>query len=330
MHCTLSFNGGVMNCPTRRLALLSACAFYPGSYSARFSTTQKRCLTKVYSEHPDLIKIVSNEFILKPDFVTEEEELGLIDELDSVLCKRKYQTQHWDYAIKNFRELERRNWHTRNQPVIDRLKTFTAKSSECLTTVTKEANVSDSDQLVLPLIHVLDLAENGEIMAHVDSVKFCGQSIAVLSLLDHSILRLSVAPHSEVIGIPQDQYNHLHTLHLPAIGSWIDIYIPRRSVYLLCGALRYLMTHAILSNEQVNDNRKNNLQTKNHQHQQQQCMNDLYNIHRGRRLSIICRTHAIPNLIPYYNTTNNTDNHEESNVENLSISVKNAYINENV
>lgn len=76
-------------------------------------------------------------------------------------------------AIKNFRELERKSWHsTTNQLVINRLKASTTVSNGLTASTTAmEADVANIDQLVLPLIHVLDLAENGEIMAHVDSVK---------------------------------------------------------------------------------------------------------------------------------------------------------------
>nr|CAX75484.1 Alkylated repair protein alkB homolog 7 precursor [Schistosoma japonicum] len=168
---------------------------------------------------------------------------------------------------------------------------ITAENSGITTMVKAEVVAENIDQLVLPLIHILDLAENGEIMPHVDSVKFCGESIAVLSLLADSILRLAIAPQSEVVGIPEGQRDYLHALNLPAIGSWIDIFIPRRSVYIIRGALRYLLTHAILSNEQV------------------ACMRnsysvDMYNLHRGRRVSVICRTHAMnSNLIPFYNNT---------------------------
>ncbi|CAH8593443.1 unnamed protein product [Schistosoma curassoni] len=286
-----------MSLAARRLNFLSARSFSPGYYSTTFSTSQKTWLTKLNSKYPSLVEIVSNELIVKQDFVTEKEESSLISELDSVLCKRKYQTKHWDYAIKNFRELERKSWHsTTNQLVISRLKASTTVSNGLTASATAmEADVANIDQLVLPLIHVLDLAENGEIMAHVDSVKFCGESIAVLSLLSDSILRLAVAPQSEVVGVPQDQYDYLNSLNLPPIGSWIDIFIPRRSVYIMRGALRYLLTHAILSNEQVDKIRN------------EQSI-DLYNLHRGRRVSVICRTHSVCNLIPYYNNVEASSN----------------------
>ncbi|TNN08753.1 Alpha-ketoglutarate-dependent dioxygenase alkB7 [Schistosoma japonicum] len=226
------------------------------------------------------------------DFVTETEESCMIDEVDFALRKHKYQTKHWDYAVKNFREIERGNWQSAtNQLVIDRLKMITAENSGITTMVKAEVVAENIDQLVLPLIHILDLAENGEIMPHVDSVKFCGESIAVLSLLADSILRLAVAPQSEVVGVPEGQRDYLHALNLPAIGSWIDILIPRRSVYIIRGALRYLLTHAILSNEQVAFMRNGHSV-------------DMYNLHRGRRVSVICRTHAMnSNLIPFYKNT---------------------------
>ncbi|KAK4468081.1 hypothetical protein MN116_008086 [Schistosoma mekongi] len=279
-----------MNFTTRKFPLLSKCGACFRSYSEGSSISAIAWLTKTNSKHPDLVKVVANELYLKQDFVTETEESSMIDEVDSALRKQKYQTKHWDYAIRNFREVERRNWHaTTNQLVIDRLKMITAENSDITTMVKAEVVPENIDQLVLPLIHILDLAENGEIMPHVDSVKFCGESIAVLSLLADSILRLAIAPQSEVVGIPEGQRDYLHALNLPPIGSWIDIFIPRRSVYIIRGALRYLLTHAILSNEQVACMRNDYLV-------------DMYNLHRGRRVSVICRTHALnSNLIPFYN-----------------------------
>ncbi|KAH8858849.1 Alpha-ketoglutarate-dependent dioxygenase alkB like, mitochondrial [Schistosoma japonicum] len=274
-----------MNFVTRKFPFISKCGVCFRSYFEGSSFSGKVWLTKINSQHPDLVKVVANEFYLKQDFVTETEESCMIDEVDSALRKHKYQTKHWDYV-------KRGNWHSAtNQLVIDRLKMITAENSGITTMVKAEVVAENINQLVLPLIHILDLAENGEIMPHVDSVKFCGESIAVLSLLADSILRLAIAPQSEVVGIPEGQRDYLHALNLPAIGSWIDIFIPRRSVYIIRGALRYLLTHAILSNEQVACMRNSHSV-------------DMYNLHRGRRVSVICRTHAInSNLIPFYNNT---------------------------
>lgn len=44
-------------------------------------------------------KLVSEELITIPDFITEEEEQSLMSEIDPVLSRSRYQTAHWDDVI---------------------------------------------------------------------------------------------------------------------------------------------------------------------------------------------------------------------------------------
>ncbi|CAH8862525.1 unnamed protein product [Trichobilharzia szidati] len=202
---------------------------YP--HSKWFSTVGIKSLTNTFCSEPDLVKIVSNDLVLKENFITDEEESNLIAELDSVLLRRKYQTEHWDY--------------------------------------------------------------------------FCGDSVTVLSLLSDCILRLAIAPQSDVVGIPENQSDYLHSLTLPSIGTWIDVFIPRRSVYVMRRALRYLCTHAILSNAEVG-----------RMHQEHESVG-LYSVSpRGRRVSVICRTHANDDLIPFYNNNNDNNSNTTTNKDN--------------
>ncbi len=62
-------------------------------------------------------------------------------------------------AITGYRETEKSNWNENNLPVIQRLKTI--------------ARTAVPGKVAVPLeqIHVLDLAEDGAIKPHVDSVK---------------------------------------------------------------------------------------------------------------------------------------------------------------
>ena len=43
---------------------------------------------------------------------------------------------------------------------------------------------------ILKHVHVLDLAEGGRIKPHVDSVKFCGDTITGICLLSDAVMRL--------------------------------------------------------------------------------------------------------------------------------------------
>ncbi|CAH8643168.1 unnamed protein product [Dicrocoelium dendriticum] len=192
--------------------------------------------------HPNLACLVRDELVIHKNFISCVEEENLVKELDSHLSRHKFESSHWDYAITQYREIERTHWIDTNRPVIQRLKDFTAS-----TVRHNSIKGLPVDQLVLPSVHVLDLAENGEIRAHVDSVRFCGGSIAVVSLLSDSVLRLAVAPPQEVVALPADQPN-LRDLTLPPDG-WLDVFIPRRSVYVLLGgtrSLRFLMEDGVV------------------------------------------------------------------------------------
>ena len=81
------------------------------------------------------------------------------------------------------------------------------------------------DRKPLAHVHVLDLAREGEIKPHVDSVKFCGDTIAGLSLLSSSVMRL---------------------IHEQDPNEIIDVKLNRRSLYIMKNEARYDYSHAIL------------------------------------------------------------------------------------
>ncbi|XP_038644480.1 alpha-ketoglutarate-dependent dioxygenase alkB homolog 7, mitochondrial [Scyliorhinus canicula] len=79
------------------------------------------------------------------------------------------------------------------------------------------------------MVHVLDLDESGFINPHVDSVKFCGDTIAGLCLLSASVMRL----------LSEDND-----------ADQVDLLLERRSVYILRGIARYRFSHQILRDEE--------------------------------------------------------------------------------
>ncbi|XP_030592020.1 alpha-ketoglutarate-dependent dioxygenase alkB homolog 7, mitochondrial isoform X2 [Archocentrus centrarchus] len=86
----------------------------------------------------------------------------------------------------------------------------------------------DGSQLLGP-VHVIDLDKTGYIKPHIDSVKFCGSTIAGLSLLSDSIMRL----------VKDD-----------SPSEWLDLLLSRRSLYILRDQARYNFTHEILKDEE--------------------------------------------------------------------------------
>uniref|UniRef100_A0A8C9PR45 AlkB homolog 7 n=1 Tax=Spermophilus dauricus TaxID=99837 RepID=A0A8C9PR45_SPEDA len=87
----------------------------------------------------------------------------------------------------------------------------------------------DPGQTLLSLVHVLDLEPQGYIKPHVDSVKFCGATIAGLSLLSPSVMRL---------------------VHTQEPGQWLELLLEPGSLYILRGSARYDFSHEILRDEE--------------------------------------------------------------------------------
>ena len=85
-------------------------------------------------------------------------------------------------AIVGFRETERKNWNPINSETIKRLR---------------EAAFDPKGSRHLPYVHVLDLAEDGHIKPHIDSSRFCGDTVAVLSLLSDCVLKLVHEKHGD-------------------------------------------------------------------------------------------------------------------------------------
>lgn len=147
------------------------------------------------------------------DFVTEDEENSLLEEIDKVLRLKRYEVDHWDDAIHGYREMGLSSWNSSNQKVIDRIR----------------STVFQSNDTILRDVHILDLAETGYIKPHVDSVEACGNTIAGLSLLTDSVMRF-ICEENKAIKC--------------------DALLKRRSLYVMKDIVRFKYAHAILKNEE--------------------------------------------------------------------------------
>ncbi|XP_031562880.1 alpha-ketoglutarate-dependent dioxygenase alkB homolog 7, mitochondrial-like [Actinia tenebrosa] len=156
--------------------------------------------------------MVSGNLEVYENFVSEEEEDRLIKEVEPYLKTQKYQFDHWDGAIKGYRETEKSRWTDDCLRVFKRMRDTSFKPNTKL----------------LSHVHVLDLDGNGYIKPHIDSVKFCGPTIAGLSLLSSSVMRLIHEKYSSVT---------------------VDLLLPRRSMYILRDSIRYEFTHEVLEDK---------------------------------------------------------------------------------
>ncbi|XP_078478996.1 alpha-ketoglutarate-dependent dioxygenase alkB homolog 7, mitochondrial [Lampetra planeri] len=180
----------------------------------------------------ELVQSLGSQVEVRTGFITEEDEEAFLRELEPGLKKKRYEFDHWDDAIHGYRETERVRWGAACEEVLTRVRSVV---------------FADGSKLLGP-VHVLDLDKTGYIKPHIDSVKFCGSTIAGLSLLSDSIMRL----------VKED-----------SPSQWLDLLLPRRSLYILRDQARYNFTHEILKDEESVFNGQR--------------------VPRQRRIAIICR-----------------------------------------
>jgi alkylated DNA repair protein alkB family protein 7 len=82
----------------------------------------------------------------------------------------RYEKNHWDAVIINFREIEHSRWSQQSTDILERLQ------EQVLEAAAVQAHF-------LPGVHILDLHAEGVIKPHVDSIKFSGEIVAGLSLM---------------------------------------------------------------------------------------------------------------------------------------------------
>ena len=130
--------------------------------------------------------------------------------------------------------------------------------------------------------HAIDLHKDGELQAHVDSVRFSGDIVAGLSLLSPSIMRLLPANNSKDDDDDDTSSTSIASSDKERINDnmsqgWVDLYLPPRSLYVLSGPARYGMSHQLLPTGSVFGEKK------------QGHGEFPITVHRDHRLSVIFR-----------------------------------------
>uniref|UniRef100_A0A5F4WMB5 Alpha-ketoglutarate-dependent dioxygenase alkB homolog 7, mitochondrial n=1 Tax=Callithrix jacchus TaxID=9483 RepID=A0A5F4WMB5_CALJA len=189
----------------------------------------------VRGSSPSVLSRLRDAAVVRPGFLSVAEEETLSRELEPELRRRRYEYDHWDAAIHGFRETEKSRWSEASRAILQRV----------------QAVAFGPGQTLLSSVHVLDLEARGYIKPHVDSVKFCGATIAGLSLLSPS------SPHpSRNVG------------HQPSSGGLEPGSL--QPVFFCRGSARYDFSHEILRDEESFFGERQ--------------------IPRGRRISVICRS----------------------------------------
>ncbi|CAL8120460.1 unnamed protein product [Orchesella dallaii] len=166
-------------------------------------------MSQSFQRSPDWRSKLLESMLVYPNFVSPAEETAILKEIEPYISRLHYETSHWDDAIHDYRETERAKWNQSNTEIINRIRSL------CFPPAVPQ----------LRFVHILDLAKTGVIKPHIDSVRFCGNTIAGLSLLSDSIMRLR---HD----VQKDFY--------------CDVFLPRLSLYVMRDFVRYEFTHEIL------------------------------------------------------------------------------------
>lgn len=209
----------------------------------------------------DDVDNVKRDMIVVPDFISEAEEERLHAETEKTMKRMRYQYDHWDDAIHGYREMEKIEWWPENEKVFQRLRDR-AFSHE-----------------TLPHVHILDLAADGIIKPHVDSSRYCGTTIAGISLLTDCIMRLRRTDENKykqgkVDGngtseeTPTTIAANNGESEPPEWNYYVDVLLKQRSLYIMKDTARYQFTHEVLPTKSL---------FKGHE------------IYKNRRISIICR-----------------------------------------
>lgn len=145
--------------------------------------------------------------------------------------RRRYEKGHWDAAIINYKETELLDeaslLSVESQILFDRIRSQLEK---------RHLNYKD---FTWHPCHAIDLHKDGELNAHVDSVRFSGDVVAGLSLVSSSIMRF----------IPDDGEGDSRGDDLSR--GWVDLYLPPRSLYVMSGVARYHYSHQLLPSGSV-------------------------------------------------------------------------------
>lgn len=158
--------------------------------------------------------------LLRPDFISAAEEAALLAAVEPALSRRAFEADHWDAVIVRYRELQ--------LP----LSSLGAVAAAPLRRALALFALAPGAQAPQTLLHALELAADGEIRSHVDSVKFGGAVVCGISLLSAATLRLTEE------GLPAG------AARAPRV---VDVRLPPRSLYMLHGASRYDFGHAVLT-----------------------------------------------------------------------------------
>ena len=208
-----------------------------------------------------------------PDFISAEEEAAWVAEVEPLMRRRRYESDHWDAVITGYRELQRPFEKLAGNPTLQSVISRVAAHMPPAASASKgTASSSDASPVpLLPFVHVLDLAAEGVIRPHVDSVKFSGCAVAGVCLLSDAVMTLTPDVAGDGYGMggvtgygamsKEERERDALQQHKgggpgnpvdPALATaQVRIFLPRRSFYWITGPARYNWGHSVLAGPQT-------------------------------------------------------------------------------
>jgi alkylated DNA repair protein alkB homolog 7 len=213
--------------------------------------------------------------VVYPNVITEEEANIIIEEFQPLFKRRRYQKNHWDSVIVQYKEIElllseeNHQHHHHHSKIVQEIIHRIQHDILFPNHMTTDDTTTTATNLFLPC-HIIDLHSNGQLNAHVDSVRYSGHIVAGLSLQCHSIMRLRPSsssttsisftneenqsrqaqsserrrPQQEVQQFQEASHQHDH---VNQNNDYVDLLLPMNSLYVLSGMSRYDYTHELLS-----------------------------------------------------------------------------------
>ena len=231
--------------------------------------------------------------VVYPGFITEAEGNSLVAEAGCRLKRRRFENGHWDSVITGYREVElstpdgqhpRQGFDAEDGAAhVPLYVKAIQKTRKHLENCYFGADGTVSNNIGWLPCHAIDLSVNGELKPHVDSVKFSGKIVAGLSLVSDAIMRLRPSAKEWEC----EKKDTEHSVGFGDSERYVDLFLPKLSLYVLSGMSRYSFTHELLPSsatfELRHEDRGADVIDKN------RCENISIDVLRGRRLSIIFR-----------------------------------------
>ncbi|ORX44453.1 hypothetical protein DM01DRAFT_1312491 [Hesseltinella vesiculosa] len=173
-------------------------------------------------QQPDLVNRIYKDFILLPNFLSDQEHDKIVD-----ICEKKlkrslgrrapYEAGHFDGVITGYRETSASTWSPK------------ASIDQWMTTFIQQRIYSmfpDSYRWLPP--HILDLAVDGSISPHVDNIQASGSIVAGLCLKSPCKMILE---------------------HQTDPSCAVEVFLDKNCFYIQRDFVRYEFKHAIVSPE---------------------------------------------------------------------------------